>query len=245
MRGRAVVTGLLTLGLGLAFPGARASAGFATITQVFSIPLTQTDYSPGTPAVAAVDPFVVQQFNAAANGGFGQNAHLVGVGVRMDYTIENTIAITFANTATINVQASGTIHLIGPGGNDLVTPGTFSNSANLAPLPSDLFPKTVSLPTKTITGNSALGYNDSSTLNTFTGTGTVSLPVIAAAQSSFTSSSGNGFGGSTTLASVTMTLTYFFVVPEPASVVLTGLGGAGLLLMFRSRGRRRGDSAAA
>jgi hypothetical protein len=244
MRGRAAVIGLLSVACALALEGPRAKADFQVETQTFSIPLTQTDYSPGTPAVEAVDPFQVQQFNT--NLGNGLVGVLIGVGVGLNYHIQNTITVTFENTATINVQATGAIHLLGPSGTDLVNPASFMNSANLAPLPSDTFAKTVNLPTKDITGLSQAGYNDAATLNAFTGTGQVLLPVIATAESSFTSSSGNGFGGSTTLAGVNLTLQYFFfVVPEPASFVLTALGGVGLLSMaYRSRGRRAKGRAA-
>lgn len=240
MRGPAVVTGLLSVGLILALSGSRVEAGYQVQTQVFSIPLTQTNYSPGTPAVAAYDPFQVQKFDTQQG-----NLQLIGIGVGMSYEVQNTISLTFENTSTINVNATGSIHLIGPNGSDLVNPATFQNTANLAPLPSDVFAKTVNLPTKVITGLSQQGYVDTATINQFSGTGTVALPVIATAQSSFSSSSGNGFGGSTTLAGVTLTLQYFFVaVPEPTSLVLTGLGGAGLLLAAsRSRGRRRTDAA--
>ena len=68
----------------------------------------------------------------------------------------------------------------------------------------------------------------------FSGTGSLSLPVTASAWSSFFSNSGNGFGKVTTSGSASISVTYNWsptgpaaqTVPEPAAVVLWGIGSA-------------------
>ena len=100
---------------------------------------------------------------------------------------------------------------------------------------------------KDVKYNSAWGYQDQSTLNLFSGTNTVALPVYASATSGFNSSSGNGYGSSTTTASAGLSVTYYYYltpVPEPSSLVLIGLGGLGLCVASRA-GNRRKDRAAA
>jgi hypothetical protein len=79
----------------------------------------------------------------------------------------------------------------------------------------------------------------------FTGTGNLSLPVAAQAFARITSSSGNGSGWVQTLGTADITVTYKYhdslpapeVVPEPAAVLLWGVGGLALVAAHRTRRR--------
>ncbi len=76
-----------------------------------------------------------------------------------------------------------------------------------------------------------------------TGSNSISLPVSATAFSSFKSSSGNGFGSVSTQGTASVTVSYTWhdstpapeTVPEPATVLIWGLGGASLLALRRLR----------
>ncbi len=96
-----------------------------------------------------------------------------------------------------------------------------------------------------------------SDLALFTGSGSLSLPVAAQAYSSFNTNSGNGFGRVTTQGSAAVTVTYEWskkdttpspqngghvpgppgTVPEPAALILWGIGGVTLLVARRFRRR--------
>ncbi|MFO0910062.1 MAG: choice-of-anchor E domain-containing protein [Isosphaeraceae bacterium] len=82
----------------------------------------------------------------------------------------------------------------------------------------------------------------------FTGPGSLALPVSGSAWARITSSSGNGYGDISTKGTADVTVTYNSpdrgpapqTVPEPAALVLWGLGGAAFAIRYRSRYRRAG-----
>ena len=80
----------------------------------------------------------------------------------------------------------------------------------------------------------------------FTGKGNIRLPVSASACSMFRTTAGNGCGAVTTEATADATLTYNWhdrvpipeVIPEPAAVLLWGIGGSVLAVAHLARRRR-------
>ncbi|GAC1468936.1 MAG: hypothetical protein NVSMB9_12120 [Isosphaeraceae bacterium] len=226
MRNHGVLLGLLSAGVVFISIERPVRADFNQTTQTYSIPLTPTDFNPGTPSLLGKDPFQVQLFDPTKFG----DMTLVGVGINLHYQFENTLSMRFDNPSTITVNASGSLHLYGPDGKtDLVNSPGFANTATEVATPADMYAKYFTEPTKVITSDSGQGYTDAATLAAFTGPGTISLPIYATANSGFTSTSGNGLGSSDTSASATLTVVYFFAaVPEPSSLVLMSLGGLAL-----------------
>jgi len=244
MGNRAVIFGLLSMGLALlsAGPSARADFQVFTVTYTGSIPDTQTDWNPNTPSLLGKNPFQLQQFDSSKfTDAAGDKGTLIGIGFNIHSTFTNTITMRFDTPSTIVVHAEGQMHLVGPNGQDLVTSPGFATSTSLTTTPADMFQKSVSFAPHTFTKDSGLGYTDVATLNTYTGRGTVALPVTALVTSGFTSTSGNGNGTSVTSASALITVIYYYSlpVPEPSSLVLTGLGGLGLVAVSRGRFRRK------
>jgi hypothetical protein len=255
MQQRTWMQGMLVVGLVLVQGAATARADF---TQTFTIPLTKTNWDPTTfsSSTPPVDPLIVQKFDPNSpiqvpEPHPGQTPILTQVDLTVSYTFENQLTMQFVNPATITVSASGTMNLFQPDGKtNLVTPPTFTNSATQTATVSDVFSKTVTFPPsgyQTTTGTSKQSYSstgsplDQATLNQFLYNGSngkfINLPVTASAQSTFTTNSGNGFGSSVTLAGATITVVYHYLVPEPSSLVLTGLGvmGLGTIVVKRSR----------
>jgi len=213
------------------------------------VTLTSVPYTVPTPVYAQFDP------NAhIVNGMPGK---LVGVELVMEYKFENTISLRFDNLSTLRVDVAGNMELTLPTGtkvtadfqgpNAPTTPGNptpnvgqyLNTSGNITLNPGNMMSKTVDIPTTTIhgfvTSPPVTGFTDAATLAKFTGTSTVSLPILANASSLFSTNTGNGFGSSTTLASAVVSVRYLFV-PEPSSVVLTGLGLAAGLVWVRRAG---------
>jgi hypothetical protein len=214
---------------------AGASQARADHTGWLSIPAstfgpTQTDW----PAVNLALP----QFNP--NLGI-----LTEVDLRLDYKFDNTLTAQFVTMATINVNAMGAMGVVVPGGSGsshLLT-ASFTSSGSHDSTPSDIMSgNPVPLGHKVVTGTTPVltfKENDSTTLAMFKGTGQVMLPAAATALSNFTTTSGNGFGSSLTLATATVEVMYTYIaVPEPSSVVLTGLGVTGLVLAGCRRAAR-------
>lgn len=213
-------------------------------------PVTNTTipYTVPTPTYAQFDP------NAHfVNGKPGQ---LVGVELVMEYKFENTISLRFDTLSTLRVDVTGKMQLTmptgslvtanfpgpndpNPVGNPTNNAGQYLNSSgNITLSPANLLSKSVELPKSTITGFVAspagTGYTDGATLAKFTGTSTVTLPILAQANYNFFSNTGNGFGGSSTLATAIVSIRYLFV-PEPSSMVLMGFGVVGLIWAGRAR----------
>jgi len=221
---------------------------------------TDTNFKPGTlkPGTNTVinDPFVIQQFNGAnyhqTVNGINQTATLYEVVVSLKYQFENTIQMDFFAPSTTTVMASGVMRL------DVMNPLGKLALANAVNTPTFTTAKTLTFTTngpigphyidptpKVIASTSAMGYTDQNTLNTFSGKGTLAMPVYANATSSFTNISGNGVGGSRTSAAAALSVTYYYYfVPEPSSMVLTGLGAVGLCVVSRVRNRRKETAAA-
>jgi len=88
-------------------------------------------------------------------------------------------------------------------------------------------------------GQKSVTITDPAQLALYTGSGTFGLPVSATAGNAFSTTSGNGSGSIITRAGVRVELSYTYVVPEPSSVALLGLGGGGILLAGGLRRRRR------
>jgi len=109
-------------------------------------------------------------------------------------------------------------------------------------------------------GTNSLNLTAPADLAVFTGGGKVALPVSAQAISKFLSTSGNGFGSVSTQGTAEATVVYNYAtlgqetgtpggppssgggtphVPEPAAVILWGVGGLGMMVAHRWRRRRR------
>jgi len=234
------------------------------IVQTQSIPFTDTNWDSSTSSQTA--PLVFQQFDPAAN----PTLTLKEIDISVTFSTKNTYSMSFISPSTISVSAitppdpNNRGAVFAP----TVSADTASGNWPLASfLPSLHVQDTNGMLTKTATGvagqtldSAALGgpVNFGSTFNTaimpgdldflkFVGSGSLSFPFWAQGVSTFTSSTGNGTGFVTTQAGVTMTVTYVTgqrtTVPEPASVVLLGLGAGGILGVRRWRSARKAGAA--
>jgi hypothetical protein len=245
-----------------------ASAGGPVTTplQTQSIPMTPTNWGPGTSGIP--NPLTFGQFDPSLGT-------LTAIELTLSTTIHNNYELIFSSTPTpttlyvattqttdpsvladpsrVQQLTDGpTVTLIGPDGVTPIfgAPGTT--------LPVDV----VSLTESSGTWSSFLPVTDphfippsnanlsftrtldasdaASLMAQFIGTGTINMPLTAIAHSSFYSSSGNGGGIVLTSASGTVTLQYqytpFAVVPEPSGLFLLVLG-AGLGLLAAGRVR--------
>jgi hypothetical protein len=217
------------------------------------IPLTQTDFNTTTAVLLGKDPFQIQQFNPTTiSAPKGQVAVLTQVQLSLAYEFNNTIQTTFFknSTTTVTAQAAMYLDLYNAKGVELtpnvVAPATMNISKTVT-FPTTQSQQNVVYPPTITSGTHSMGYTNATTLAAFTGNGALTAPVVVSGVSGFRNNSGNGIGGSNTFASAALTVTYYYqfvAVPEPSSMVLMGLGGAGLGLVSRFRGRRKGLTAA-
>lgn len=244
MRKRAVAVGLLSVGLSLFACGTRVRADFQQVEYDYKLSdqPVQTNFDATTPSLLGKNPFQVQLFDPSKFGQPGITPILTGVEINLYYEFDNTRSLRFDSSGTITVNAAGVLHLYAPDGKtDLVNTPTFAPD----PVPvtrtvTDGNPVFVTLPMLVVKSVSGKYYNDTAMLDTFTGAGKIPLSAVATATSSVDFGSANGMGRSDTSALVSLAVIYSYAVPEPSSLVLTGSGGLGLLLVWLGRFRRRG-----
>lgn len=219
----------------LIFCGHAAVGGTVTTpVQTASIPMTTTDWGPGTGGMT--NPLSFAQFNPSLGT-------LTGVEITFSTTIQNNYMLEFAATptpTTLYVATTGTsnpgvlanaalvsqltdgptVTLLGPGGATTI----FGGSETTLPVdvvsmtePSGTYSSMVPVTSPyyippsnaTISLSTTLSASDSASLfASFIGTGTIGLPVTADAHSSFYTSSGNGGGVVLTSADAIVTVQY-------------------------------------
>ncbi|GAC1450166.1 MAG: hypothetical protein NVSMB9_34440 [Isosphaeraceae bacterium] len=232
------------------------------ITQDSSIPLTATDFGQGNNAGASL---VFQQFDTKGDAlqldAVKLNFHaMIKNDFQMQFTSPSTITLSVAATdanhpsPTITMYQPDGIHpiLTAQAPND---PSVLTRSVTYGFKDGETLPQSFGsdlpasspfyLPQAVSQASSEQRLTAPADLKLFTGPGSITLPVSAKAFSQF--GSGNGFGAVTTFGKADVTVSYEYhskipageLVPEPASVLLWGLGGASLLALHRFR--RRND----
>jgi hypothetical protein len=249
--------------------GHRPAAGgeVSTPLQTESIPMTPTDWGPGTGGIA--NPLAFQQFNPKLGT-------LTAIDLTLQMTVRNNFELIFPSSptpTTLYVATTATMNpsvLANPSQVQLLTDGPtvtvtapngvtqlFGGPATTVPV------DVVSLTESGGTWSSTLPVTDphyippsnvqlslartldasnaASLLPEFIGTGLADLPITAVAHSSFYSSSGNGGGMVLTSAGATVTLQYWYI-PSAASLPEPSsliLLGLGAGITFLAVGRRR------
>jgi hypothetical protein len=236
------------------------SSTFAAVNEIVTTPLqtrtiqpTTPNWGPTTPSLQGQNPMVFDKFDPS----LGQ---LQSVNVSVTFTVTNLVSMNFVTPATITLRTGtngqGTsIGLDEPDGRALLRdsapiftytrassgPATFSNDTTKVAVGSRFFltpdGESGNLASAFV-GNKQVTVSDPSQLALFTGTGTFGLPVTANARNQITTTSGNGGGSIITFVGMQVSLSYNYVVPEPSSAALLGLGGGGILLAGRLRRRR-------
>lgn len=233
-----------------------AAAGpLTTSLQSASIPMSRTDWGPGSSGMQ--DPLVFQQFNP----GLGT---LDGVAVTLNATFNADFSMTFVPTpitTTIYLATTSTtdptilsnpslvaqltdgptITLSGPGGLSTIFggPGT-TMPVDVVSLtePSGTYsstlpvtdPNYIAPDNATFSLSRTLDGSDGSLFSSFIGTGTVGLPISAVAYASFYSSSGNGSGMVIETAGATVTVQYLYTPPPVTTSVVVPEPSGCLLL---------------
>ena len=173
----------------------------------------------------------------------------LGTLTRVDFSLEGHVvgSAKFENTgasaSTVTMQLKADITLTRPDSSLLVTTIPIANTSdNVSAFDG----------TNDFGGTSGRTYNNlaatltnvsftmsGADLALFTGPGSVTLPISAKGTSNATGS-GSIITQFSTQAGATATIFYTFtVVPEPASIALTAIGGIGFLALFRKRITRK------
>jgi len=247
--------------LAVLFLGESTADAAVTPIQMHGIVPTIPNWGPTTPSLLGQNPLVFDKFDPT----LGQ---LQSVNLTVMYATAESVNMNFTTAATITLRSSsasnpnqGTVIAVnGPdatnllmasapvftytktyGGPGQTLPQSFSNDQNRFQPGSPFFLTPDGQPsntTSTFFDNRNLTLTDPGQLALFTGSGTVGLPVFANGGTFFSTTSGNGTGSIITYATVTVALSYTYVVPEPSSMALLGLGGVGIVLAGNFRRRR-------
>jgi hypothetical protein len=242
-----------------------AGGQVTTPPQTVSIPMTSTDWGPGT--IGIKDPLTFQRFDPSLGT-------LTGVEITLSLTVRNDYMLVFpatptpttlyvATTDTSDPSVLSNPSLVrqltdGPRETLMAPDGTttiFGGPTATAPVdvvsltePSGTWSSMLPVTDPHFTAPSIAKLSLTRTLDAstapllaeFIGTGTINLSDMAVAHSSFYSNSGNGAGLVITSAGATLTIRYQYntlSVPEPSSLTLLGLG-AGITFLVAWRCRR-------
>jgi hypothetical protein len=213
---------------GTAVLGGVGSANAGQVTQTFTNPTQSTPFSV---------TFYASQFDLA-----GSDLTSVAINVTSDITgVVQVINISPAAQTFSNATSSVPVMLTGPGGLSLnVTATTSGQSGTIAAATPPGY-TSETLPGNTVTASVGTTLY-SPNLAPYIGSGVADLALtFSTGSGTFAgSSSANGsvFFGGTATADATVTLVYnYTTVPEPASVLLLGIGMAGFLVVRRFSNR--------
>jgi len=260
MRVRASGLGLFCLAV--LFLGESSALAAVTPTQMHGIAPTIPNWDQKTASLLGQNPLVFDKFNPSLGQLQSVNmtiAYTTAEVVNMTFTTAATV--TLKSSAVQTPNQGTTVMINGPDPNTNLStlsapvltytktygapgqtlPQSFSNDPSRFQPGSPFFLTPDGQPGNTqslFNTNQNLTITDPNQLALFTGAGTFQLPVTANGGNFFSTTSGNGVGSILTYASVTVALSYTYVVPEPSSMALLGLGGVGIVLAGGLRRRR-------
>jgi hypothetical protein len=201
------------------------TANATLLTYTYSKPISATNWT---------EALNVQQFDPSL-GTLNSVTLTVEGGISQTFMFENTGAsagtIQFSNGKT-----TGCLYEIKYAGSDLVTLDILNTpSYSFTAFDGNFDFGGTSGKTDIIgqSGANAAIFADGPTLGIFTGLGTVAIDAKATGRSYWQSDSGNISVGVSTRAGADIAVTYDYTVPEPATMVLLGLGA---LLLRRKHG---------